>query len=328
MVTKIEKKHLEGIFSMRQTGSKGWHYTDCPFCKKTGHMGINFTGIGSFNCFKCGEHGTIFKLLKHIGRYDIVREAKTVHINEALINKTLIEDEENFQYERMKKCSTPLGFTKIYDNEYIEGDRGIDSFVFEVHSVGYSRIETKLKNYVIFLLYYENELVGWIGRSTLSGEQIKQIEDRTGKRYLRYVNSPGTDFSKYLFGINEIKQATETVILVEGIFDKLKVDTLLHLYECDEIKCLACFGKKVSKNQLYLLQLYNIKTVIIIYDSDALSEAKRYGIELNNYFNVLMGFCKSKDPGDMEFDELSSLLNDLSNPIDFLLSKVTKNKLK
>jgi len=327
MAVRLEKSNLEGIFKMKQTGSKGWYASDCPYCNKDSHLGINFSGIGSFNCFKCGERGTIYKLLKFIGRLDIVRDAKTIHIDIELENKISIIKDEKHEFEPMQKCSKPLGFKRIDESEYITGDRGISDFVYSVHEIGYSRLETKMKDYVVFLFYYQNECVGWIGRSVLLPEKIKSIEEKTGRKYLRYINSPGTDFSKYLFGINEITENTRTVFLVEGIFDKLKVDSLLQLHEDDEVKCLACFGKKVSKNQLYLMQQYNIQNIIIIYDSDAVNEAKRYAIELDRYFNVKVGFCKNSDPGDMEFDQLMEVLDDLSNPIDFQKSKVLKKKL-
>lgn len=327
MGTHIEKKHLDNIFNMRQTGGKGWYATDCPFCSKKGHMGINFTGVGSFNCFKCGERGTIYKLLKHINRLDVLREAKTIYVDNELVNKLNAETTVE-KYEAMKRCSKPLGFKRIYDCEYIEGDRNIGSFVFDIHEIGYARLETHLKNYVIFLMYYENALIGWIGRSMLSNDEIKKIEAKTERRYLRYLNSPGTDFSKYLFGINEINEKTHTIILVEGIFDKLKVDTLLELNETDEIKCLACFGKKISKNQINLLRTKkNVSDIIMLYDLDAINEEKRYGIELDNYFNVKIGLCKSKDPGEMEKAELMEILENLSNPMDFFISKVQKIKL-
>lgn len=327
MAIRLEKHNLDGIFKMKATGSKGWFNTNCPYCGKDEHLGINFSGVGSFNCFKCGERGTIYKLLKYIGRLDIVRDARTVHIDIELTNKVLISDEPDFQYEEMQKISKPLGFKRIQDDEYIEGDRGISENIFNVHEIGYSRLETKLKNHVIFLFYYKEKLVGWIGRTILDSHSIKSIEEKTGKKYLRYINSPATDFAKYLFGINELTENTHTVILVEGIFDKLKIDTLLELYSQEHIKCLACFGKKVSKNQLYLLQKQSVTNIVLIYDNDAVNEAKRYGEELNKYFNVEIGFCKKTDPGDMEFDELMEVLDNTTNPIDFKVSKVLKKKL-
>jgi len=39
---KIEKKHLESLFKLKQTGNKGWYSTDCPYCGKKEHLGVNF----------------------------------------------------------------------------------------------------------------------------------------------------------------------------------------------------------------------------------------------------------------------------------------------
>ena len=326
MGVKIEKHHIDNIFTLTKSGSKGWYSTNCPYCGKEEHLGINFGGIGSFNCFKCGEKGTIFKLLKFIGRTDIIAEIKSVHLDIDLTNKISEKFNEEFEYTEMIETSKPIGFRLLNKSKYLY-DRGIGDFVYKVHKVGETRLSTKLKNYIIFLFYFNEKLVGWIGRSTLSQKEIDKIEKRTERKYLRYINSPGADFSKYLFGIDEITENTDTIILVEGIFDKLKIDTLLELYKEEHTKSLACFGKKVSDSQLFLISQYSIKNIILIYDSDAVKESKRYSNELNQYFNVQVGYCKKSDPGEMNHNQINEVLINLQSPEIFNTAKVSKKKL-
>lgn len=325
-MVRIEKENIDSIFKLSKTGSKGWYQTDCPYCEKKDHFGINFNGIGSFNCFKCGEKGTLYKLLKKIGRLDILKDLKKVDINLHVVNKLLIEKETPISLELEEK-EKPIGFRKLKESDYITS-RGIGNFVFDLYDIGYSKIESKLDNFIIILLKLESKIVGWIARTTHSNDRIKKIEHITEKKYYRYINSPDTDFSKYLFGINELTEKTVTVILVEGIFDKWKIDTLLELYNQEELKCLACFGKKISDHQIHLLQSKNIKNVILLYDNDAVNQSKKYSNELNKYFNVEVAFCKKGDPNEMNLEELLETLSNTYNPIEFNLTFVTKKKLE
>lgn len=326
-MVKLEKEDLDSIFKLSKTGSKGWYRTDCPFCEKKDHFGINFNSVvGSFNCYKCGEKGTLRTLLKKIGRLDILKDIKRVDINLHVVNKLSIERESPITLELEEK-ERPLGFRRIYESDYIES-RGIGNFIFNLNEIGYSKIESKLENFLIIILKLESKIVGWIARTTYSNEKIKEVEKLIGKKYYRYINSPNTDFSKYLFGINELTEKTVTIILVEGIFDKWRVDTLLELHKQDELKCLACFGKKISDHQIHLLQTKKIKNVILLYDNDAINQSKKYSSELNKYFNVEVAFCKKGDPNEMNLEELLETLSNTYNPTEFNLTFVTKKKLE
>jgi len=324
---KIQKEHIDNFFKLKKTGNKGWYSTKCPYCGKEDHLGINFGGrAGSFNCFKCGEHGNLYKLLKYIGKQDLIDELGGIDVEIKLEKKLKRIEDEEFKFEIMHKAKKPLGFKRIYEHKYITDIRGIDKKVFEVHKIGTTSIYTKLKNYLIFLLELDNEPVAWIARTTLLNKQIEKKEQKTGKKYRRYLNSPGADFSKYLFGINELDNV-DTVIITEGIFDKLKVDTHLQLFYDNELKSVACFGKKISKSQIYLLQQKNVKSVILLYDRDAIKESKNYSVELQKYFNVKVALSTAKDPGDMTLEQLLQTLDKLYEPEEFFYETINKKKL-
>lgn len=328
MNKELKDEILSVLRNVIISGQRGWYLADCAYCGKQQHMGVIFgTRVTSFVCFKCGEKGTIYRLLKHIGKLSIIRDRETVHIDKPLENKLILKNTD-FEIDlTMDIKDLPLGFKRVNTNSYLES-RGLTKQQFELFRIGFTNIEPKLSNYAVFSIDNENgECVGYISRTTLSKEKIEKIEEKTGKKYLRYKNSLNTDFSKWLFGYNELSEKTETVILVEGIFDKFNVDTLLKLYDGDEIKCCACFGKKISLAQIYRLQQKGIKNIIIIYDNDAVPESKKYAFELSKYFNVNVGFCKAKDPGDVTFDDLIEIINTTEDPISFNFGKVAKKKL-
>jgi len=339
----VKKKEIIQLFNLKRSGSRGWKIGDCPLCGKSNHLGILFESkIPSFRCFKCSEKGTLWKLLKHVKRLDLLERNKTVDRNTYLHNKIQIEEEKlDLDYSLPKK-SKPLGFKRIYSNEYLES-RDFTKEQFELFPVGIAKLDPEVKNeYVIFLIIENEECKGYVARSIKSKKEIdiwnkivkthNEITKLQGgkflKKHLRYVNSHDTDFAKMLFGYEEIKEYTDTVILVEGITDKFNIDRLLDLYKTDDIKCNALFGKPISPYQIKKLQDKKVENTILLYDSDAIEESKKYGAELSKYFNVEIGFVpKDKDPGDLNSEELFNVMNSLENPISFSLSKVKKINL-
>lgn len=320
---------LESVFATSEVvGGKGNHLvTDCPFCNKKGHLYLNFERafqkvgnyyIGCWDCKKCGENGALPKLLKALDRLDIIGGWKDVEIGKKIENKILISRNEELVEEDLlaTKKQLPLGFKRVYEDKYLES-RGFVSGDFEKYNVGIISLLSKYKKYIIIAIMEDNECKGYVGRLT--------VEDDTKKRYL---NSSNTQFSKLLFGINELVEQTRMCILVEGLFDKFNVDKLLGLDDQLHVKCCATFGKKVSKYQIAKLQNKGIEKVILLYDPDAVKDSKKYATTLSKYFEVEVGFTKDKDPGDMDYEELTYILNNCEDPLNFGLSKIQKRSLQ
>ena len=71
------------------SGQRGWYLCNCVFCGKEQHLGVIFGDvISSFVCFRCGEKGTIFKLLKKLNRLDIVKDFRSSSVlSEVIVDK-------------------------------------------------------------------------------------------------------------------------------------------------------------------------------------------------------------------------------------------------
>lgn len=88
----------------------------------------------------------------------------------------------------------------------------------------------------------------------------------------RYKNSTENEFMKLLYNYDTIIEGeTDTVILVEGVFDVIALTRKLELYDNQRVAVVATFGKKISTTQIYKIQQKGVKTVVLAYDGDAVT---------------------------------------------------------
>jgi transcription elongation factor Elf1 len=331
----IDKKKIIEEFKLIPIGQRGWMLAPklaCPFCGKTEHISFIFgEEISSFVCKRCDSKGSIFKILKVLGRLDLVSNFYNYIYKEKIQNKLTKEELEiDLKVDKQK---LPVGFEKVNNHFYLTNERGFTLQHFEQYNIGITKKDYVLKqDYVIFLIMENNECKGYVARSTKSKEEIEAINKKRKinglPKYLRWKNS-GAKFEKLVFGIDEITEGvTETVIVVEGITSKANVDKILGLFNTNFIKCVVTFGKKISPVQL--LKIYNkgVKNLIFFYDPDALEQSKQYSLEAEKYFNVKVGYLKDKDPGDLNEEELYNILENLQSPFQFNISKVQRKELK
>jgi len=190
-------------------------------------------------------------------------------------------------------------------------------------------------NYIIFKMKHGDRVVGWVARSVLSKswheENLRDFKEGKSKLMLRYENSPNTNFSKIVGGFNDITPETDTIIGVEGIFDKVGVDNKLGLYLQDDIKCCFFFGNHVTDEQASLIKLSypNVKRFFLLFDYNTESESKNAGGLLLDYFDTYIARIPwtDEDPGSITQYQLIEVLENSLSVLDFH-SGVIKNKIK
>lgn len=348
-MAQIKKEAIIALFNAKKSGSKGWYLGDCPHCKKPEHLGLIFNKVSSFACKRCGEHGNLYQLLKHVGRLDLWSGREALTNVESGKLPVILDKKPTFEISlELPEKTKPLGFNRIFKNEYLES-RGFIPEHFEHIEIGTTIIDPIVKNeYIIFCCFTDGICTGWLGRSIRDkkwidnyNREVKEynktvLKDKDKrKKYLRWINSVDTDFSKMLFGYDEIKAGTtETVIIVEGVTSKCNVDKLLRLWDDDSMKCVASFGKKLSPEQIQRLLLKGVRNIILLYDPDAVKESKTYSFELSKHFNVEIGYInfkgkdgEDKDPGDLTTSEILTVMNSLENPVNFFVSKIQPFKI-
>lgn len=333
------KEEIITLFELYKSGTRGWFLSKkpCLWCGKEHHLGIVFgEKTSSFRCNKCQKQGHISVLLREIGRTDLL-DVKTLELSKKLESRLNKIEELKIDYTTPIK-SPPMGYRSLTSDPYLES-RGFTQEQFKIFSIGETKFHLKLKqDYIVFLIINNGEVKGYLGRSRKSKKEIALINEKRAKdnKYLRWVNSPDTDFKKLLFGLDEIVVGeTTTVILVEGLTSKGNIDRVLNLYSSDLMKCCATFGKTLSVEQIKMLLDKGIENIILLYDPDAINESKKYSLELTKELvNIEVGYIpfkneegEDKDPGDLSELEVLEVLNNLESPFTYSLSKVQKKKL-
>ncbi len=326
---KLSIKQLEYFINNLTEYRKGNLKGQCPNCGKK-EFYISYTEENHpFQCYrknKCGYKGNIFTLIfdqkkfeflpsnNDIGEYEPTKLLEHIKDNNLDINIDL-------SFEKLK---IPLGFKKINSHEYLDNRC---FYSYHKYEIGITKLDPKLKNdYVIFLIKQNDETVAYIGRHIKPKNELDKMNETRQEQGLkpipRYRNSL-TDFSKILLGIDECNEETETVIIVEGLFDKDRVDLLLSLDEQNAVKCCATNGSKIHYEQIQLLQQKGIRKLIVLYEADVLDKIQENISEISIFFeSISLGFVDENDPGDMNSEELELILLNLKSYSTFFETKV------
>lgn len=313
-------------------GQKNWMKAkglSCPHCGKDDKFGILISSQTKaiVHCFYGCPIESLRDYLKRIGRIDLLQYEEDIDIRQKL--EDLIKEEEELDLT-MEEKKLPIGYKRIYDSEYLN-NRGFKKEDYSFYEVGETKIDPRFKGYIIFPLRRKGVCVGFIARSKHNkkwhDDNLKLAKQGKTQLVLRYNNSLNTEFSKFLYGEEEITENTRTVIITEGIMSKKAVDDKLYLRESDEIKCCATFGQNVSPFHEKILE--GVENLILLYDNGTIQSTKNISTKLMLNFNVKIGYIKQegKDPDDISQEELLEVMSDLRHPLDFYKGKI-QNKLK
>lgn len=311
----------------------------CPVCPYCGHKGGKFgiyVGVETdrkklfmSHCFSCGHTTTeLNDLLNDINRPDLMLE-ETASFAPVEILKFYSLNEEEIDDE-LCKVDMPEGWKRCYRNPYLKS-RGFTFDDYDFFPVGTTRgLNWKYDDYVIFPIFDNNDIVGYIGRHTWSKDTIDEYNKKAKRnnkfQILRYNNSTENDFSKLLYNYDAvIDDVTKTVILVEGVFDVIALTRKLELYESPWVTPVATFGKKISDTQIYKLQSKGVDTVIIGYDGDAVKSINAAAEKLEDYFDVYIAQIDdpTADFDSMDFWDIYDVFStNIKTPLEYKLNCV------
>lgn len=336
---------INEAFDLKPFGSQGWlsnRSMPCPFCGKSGKWGIiyNESGGGTFHCWKCPRKTSLYEFLKKLGRLDLAK--KSQHLlkpNELAVcpkidasggDKNSLWMNDNIVEERvLKPVSLPFRLKPLVDDDYLNS-RGFKPEHYKEFEPSYteSPLEPKLNNFIVFKMKINGICVAWWARSRYSKEwhkkNLERYKNHEEPLVLRYRNSEN-NFQDLLGGCDFIeKGVTDTVILVEGIFDFIGVWNLLDLKNTPWLRCCFTFGNSIGRGQIEELVLRGVKNVILMYDFGTIKESKEAALRMKEIFDsVLVATIKTPgvDPGNITYEELMAVLEESVDPINFYLEK-------
>jgi DNA primase len=316
-------------------GNKNLIVPVCPYCgKEGGKFGIYIgkeTGRKKLfvsHCFSCHTTKNINQLLEDIGRPDLkIEETASLELatNPGLLFQ--LDDADEIDDE-LTVVEMPEGWKRSYKNPYLKS-RGFTYDDYDRFPAGTTRgLNFKFDNYVVFPIIDGGDIVGYISRHVWGKADIDEYNRkarRAGKYEIRrYNNSTENDFSKLLYNYDSIiEDATDTAIIVEGVFDVIALTRKLDLYDNKRIAAVATFGKKISLTQIFKLQDKGVKTVVIGYDADATEAINRTAETLNSYFDTFIAHIDLPDADfdSMDFWEIYGVFSEnLKTPTEYKLN--------
>lgn len=332
-------------YQLRKVNSKGWHVGTikldlyCPHCHNDNPAKLAFIfgkNVCSFHCVKCDFSCRLERFFYLIRKNQYVSQYKDVEEEEIFHKRELLEKRSyDLDIKDLPECPLPVCFRRITDSKYLD-KRGCTPEIYNTWNIGITDMFKKLKGYLIFAIPENGKNVGWVARSQKSKEEIDKLE-KQGIYMLRWRNSDSSDFSQIVFGLDEITDRTEVVIIVEGITSKMNTDVQLELYSDEYMKCVCTFGKKISEIQILKIAKkgINIKKVILFYDVDAVKASKQYAFLLQQYFKdvqIAYGVYHNqdgtvKDAGDMTYQEFQEVFGNLRTPFEFYNTILEKKSL-
>ena len=307
----ISDDELRDLLINPKPTRSGQYIADCPLCGKSQHFYIS-RKTQMWDCKKCHSYGSIYKLLRLLDKTYLLA-GSTVENKERIesireMTQELVSNDD-IELSELPVKKMPVGWKVSAKSTKYLLSRGITPEDCKRYNIGATDMFCKYDNYVLIPIYDDGKIRGFLGRYGAR----KVPEDK-----LRYNNSIGTEFAELLFGYDEITERTSTVILVEGCFDKIAVDKVLHLWDDEEVKCVCTFGKKISDKQIKKLMLKGVTNVILLYDFDAIKEIKKYGLELEKYFVTSITYTSDKkDIDECSEDEALEVFTHLMKPRDF-----------
>lgn len=309
----------------------------CPYCGKEGKFGIYIgkdTGYKKpfmSHCFSCGRSTrTLDRLLTDIGRADLIF-TETMDLEKPLVPVLFgLGNEAEEIDDSLVEVDLPDFYKRCYQNVYLTS-RGFMFDDFDFFEVGTTRgFNFKFDDYVIFPIMDDGVAAGYVARHTWSKRDIDQHNRKAkrtgGYQLLRYRNSTDNDFVKLLYNYDSVVEGeTDTVVIVEGVFDVVALYRKLNLYDNRLLAVVATFGKKISLTQIYKLQVKGVRTVVLAYDGDAVEATKHTAELLSAYFDVFIADVPYglKDFDDMDFMEIHGVFGyGLKSPIEYRLTKL------
>ena len=289
--------------------SKGEYSICCPFCGEAKfHCGIN-PSKGLFHCWKCGEKGNLVKIVAKIKNVSFIESKEIIRPTSEL--RQVLEERSKIIEEPIviqnKDFKLPLHTYRFRKDKTDLWQETAFMFLRQKYGLTWNDVEQadlrycvygKWKNSIIIPVYKDKKLINFLGRCWDKNSKVRYNICPNEKAVL--------NIHKTLYNIDSIKIGQDLLVLVEGVFDCLKVGLNI---------AVASFGTEVSQEQRNLLIGLKPKKLIILADNDlnnpnTIKKAQKLCDYLSPFsiIKCIKVPFKGKDPADLDKEELANLL--------------------
>ena len=265
--------------------SKGWLGIECPFpgcLDPSNHCGINLS-TNLFSCWSCQKKGSIIHLIQEIKKIsyrkaeDIARK-HTRDIYAQVREDNLPQLNVGSQIYRNIAWPSPIvDFPQDTHRRYLKS-RGFDTdFLTKKYKLRFTPNVGKYRFCIIAPIINSGKSVSWIAADVIR-------DDRPP--YTKCPNQSSIlPANSCLYNIDSVEKS---VVIVEGITD---------VWRCGD-GFVATMTKSITPEQVLLLVQKNVKKVFVMYDADALNEAKTVAGKLSGLFETEVVELSEGDPAD------------------------------
>jgi DNA primase len=288
----LRSKHIQ-YYTDGVNTREGWVQVKCPFCDDhSSHLGINLESNG-ISCYKCKCSGTIIKLAMKLEKKGFEPTLKILE------NYTRNYVHPLYTAPASRgDCIFPKGinnWSKIPNSlsEFIRS-RQLSLGNLMRHSNGWTGPYSEKPCRIVFPITYNGELASYVMR------------DYSGIAEKKYINAEDSvsriPAKKMLYGFDTAPK-NSTIIVVEGILDKLKLGK----------HAVATLGISYTKEQVLNLQYLNTKKIIFCFDSEVQAQktAKNMASQIWWCPSEVIELVGKKDPGELTELEGAKLMQQL-----------------
>jgi DNA primase len=290
-----------GILFTSERLDRGWLNLKCPFCSDSGeHLGVQIAN-NIFSCWKCGEKGSVTKLVKEIEHH--VTFPETLELIEKYqdfgrMGLIGLPEESNSKITHLEipKNYIKLSWPTVPDiviNFLLK--RGFDPEVFIRSRESYYGGHTgHFKFRLILPITLRGRLVSWVGRDVTGRSEIKYRNLEEEKSILPAKNT--------LYGFDEAPPGSN-IVVVEGPLDQIRLGA----------GSVATYGTAWTDRQVTLLRELNPNSVTILYDSEieAQKSAKQLARQIWFANCEVVELNGVKDPGELTVEQGKELMRSL-----------------
>lgn len=288
-------------FTLRYIGNKTGYLTECPFCGKEDHMGVN-PDKHKFACYRCRTAGSVFKLIQKVSGKTFTETVEFLKsgLDDRYHNVNFFDDvlkdlkaSESIE-AKILPCKLPLEYLPLNAQIPYTLKRKISLEQILYYKMGICR-EGRYKDRLIVCDVNESQIpIYWIARD-LTGKADK------GEKVL----NPASEYTSLgsadiLFNFS-LANRYESGIVTEGVFDAIWVGN----------NGLASYGKGLKQSHTYWIIRGGFKKIVLMYDADVKTEElEQNAIKLAAYCDVHICKLPFGDPDDFDRPKLAKLVED------------------